>query len=71
MGGAILITVGVLFLLENYGVLAFGRGWPALLIVIGLCLLATHNASTAGHIPRGALMSSAPLDAPPDQQVKL
>jgi hypothetical protein len=51
-----LITVGVLFLLAQAGRspwMDFDRTWPALLIVIGLILFLEHNASTAGHIPRG------------------
>lgn len=50
MGPAVLVTLGVLFLLESQGMMSFGRTWPALLLVIGLIKLLQGNASTAGHI---------------------
>jgi hypothetical protein len=55
MGPAVLITIGVLFLLDQMGHMHwmdFGFTWPALLIVIGLIKLLEHSASIAGHIPR-------------------
>ncbi|HTV65707.1 MAG TPA: DUF5668 domain-containing protein [Bryocella sp.] len=55
MGPAVLITVGVLFLLDQMGRahwMDFGFTWPALLIVIGLVMLLQHSASMEGHIPR-------------------
>jgi hypothetical protein len=55
MGPAVLITIGVLFLLDQMGHahwMGFGFSWPALLIVIGLIKLLEHSASTYGHIPR-------------------
>jgi len=55
MGPAVLITIGVLFLLDQMGHMHwmdFGYTWPALLIVIGLIKLLEHGASTYGHIPR-------------------
>ncbi len=55
MGPAVLITIGVLFLLDQMGHahwMDFGFTWPALLIVIGLIKLLEHSASTNGHIPR-------------------
>jgi hypothetical protein len=55
MGPAVLITLGVLFLLaqvtSNYW-LNFDRTWPALLIVIGLVLFLRHSAPMNGHVPR-------------------
>jgi len=55
MGPAVLITLGVLFLLDqvvHVHWLHFDNTWPALLIVIGLVMFLQHNASVAGHIPR-------------------
>jgi|SRR5579862_7921868 len=52
---AILITIGVLFLLDQMGHASwmdFSFTWPALLIVIGLMKLMEHSASPEGHIPR-------------------
>ncbi len=54
-GPVILITIGVLFLLDQVGHagwMNFSFTWPALLIVIGLVQLLQHTASTSGHIPR-------------------
>lgn len=49
---AILVTLGVLFLLQEYGSwrFDFDRTWPVLLIVIGGVILAKRNASMNGHI---------------------
>ena len=55
MGPAVLITLGVLFLLDqvvHVYWMEFGRTWPALLIVIGLVMFLQHNASSEGHVPR-------------------
>jgi len=50
MGGAILVTLGVLFLLDNYNFVPFDDTWPVLLIVIGLLLFGARSASIEGHI---------------------
>ena len=55
MGPVVLITLGVLFLLDqltHVRWLDFDRTWPAFLIVIGLVMFLQHNASMAGHVPR-------------------
>ena len=55
MGPAILITIGVLFLLDQVTHvywMEFIRTWPALLIVIGLIMFLQHSAPTTGHVPR-------------------
>jgi hypothetical protein len=39
-GPLILVTIGVMALLDQYGVLSFGRSWPLILIVIGILMLA-------------------------------
>jgi hypothetical protein len=51
MGPAMLVTIGMLFLLEEVGNgnLHFGRTWPAILLVIGIVKLVQSNASAAGH----------------------
>ena len=43
-GPLILVTIGVMALLDQYGVLSFGRSWPLLLIVIGILTLAERVA---------------------------
>jgi hypothetical protein len=64
MGPAILVTVGMLFLLENVGNgnMNFGRTWPAILLVVGVVKLVQSNASGAGHI--GALPGAPPAVGP-------
>ena len=62
-GPAMLITIGVLFLLDQLGHsrwMDFGSTWPALLIVIGLIIFLEHNASAVGHVPRGYVPGPAP-----------
>jgi hypothetical protein len=58
MGPAVLVTLGLLFLLEAQDVISFERTWPVLLVVIGLVKVYQSSASTAGHIggppPTGA-----------------
>ena len=80
MGAAIMVTLGVLFLIQEYWYIDFDRTWPVLLIVIGLFIFAGHNASMEGHVqPRWAGGNAAvpPFDGDPprqhqtDQQVKL
>ncbi len=50
MGPAILITLGVLFLVPQFvHRLDFGDLWPIILIVIGAVKLFEYGASTEGH----------------------
>jgi hypothetical protein len=53
MGAAVLITLGVLFLMQSYGVIPFDRSFPVLLLVIGCVLLVSRTGSTQGHIQPG------------------
>ncbi len=52
MGAVVLMTVGVLFLLENFHVsnLDFEHTWPLILIAIGGVLMLQRSASTEGHV---------------------
>ncbi|HLJ27991.1 MAG TPA: DUF5668 domain-containing protein [Candidatus Angelobacter sp.] len=63
MGGAIMVTLGVLFLLENYTQYDFNQTWPVLLIVIGLLSFASRSASIEGHIQPGWLGGTPPVTA--------
>jgi Domain of unknown function (DUF5668) len=69
MGPAILITLGVLFLLHQMrgGLFDFGNTWPVLLMVIGLLLLASSLAPRDGHIEpvRPATAPPPPAVPPP------
>jgi hypothetical protein len=51
MGPAVLITVGVLSLLEEtHSGFSFRQTWPVMLVVIGIINLASAMAPTDGHI---------------------
>lgn len=72
MGPAILVTVGVLFLLDSASHIGFGRTWPAILLVIGVVKLMQSNASMVGHVgplPPGATGYPAPPPMPPNPGV--
>lgn len=62
MGPAVLVTVGILFLLSETrgGDLDFRYTFPVILIVIGLISLASAIAPMDGH-----LSSKAPMPPPP------
>ena len=67
MGPAVLITLGVLFLLQetNFGwTWGFHRTWPVLLIVIGIVKVLQYTAPVEGHIPVGYI-PQAPVVTPP------
>jgi len=66
LGAAILITLGVLFLLESYNVVPFDHSVPVLLLVIGCMLLVARTGSTEGHVQPG--WTQAPTAPPPTQQ---
>jgi len=55
MGPAIIITIGVLFLLQEVrgGAFDFSNTYPFILIVIGAILLASSVAPMTGHIDFG------------------
>jgi cell wall-active antibiotic response 4TMS protein YvqF len=62
MGPAILITLGILFLLHQVhgGRFDFGNTWPALLMVIGIILLASSLAPRDGHIEAAPTVAAPP-----------
>jgi hypothetical protein len=69
MWPAMLVTLGILFLLDATSRVGFGRTWPAILLVVGVVKLLQSNASTAGHVGRlprdmrGGLPNAAPPNA--------
>jgi hypothetical protein len=70
MGPAMLVTLGVLFLLDSVSHVSFGRTWPAILLVVGVVKLVQSNASTSGHVgplPPGS-SGYPPPPPPPDVQ---
>ena len=69
MGPAMLITLGVLFLLDSVSRVGFGRTWPAILLVIGVVKLMQGNASSSGHVgplPPGTPPPYVPPTVPPN-----
>ena len=66
MGPAVVITIGVLLLLDQVrgGYLSFGNTFPVILIVIGAISLASNLASNEGHTS-GPLPPAPPGAAPP------
>jgi hypothetical protein len=60
MGPAVLITLGVLFMLSEFGVVRFHNTWPILLIVIGLVKVLGGNLDTSGHLDATAPLPPAP-----------
>jgi Domain of unknown function (DUF5668) len=69
MGPGILVTLGVLFLLDQMhgGYFDFSSTWPVILIVIGVISLASSLAPTDGHI-NGQVSTAPPGTAPPPPQ---
>ena len=62
-GAAIIITVGMLQLLENLRVFSWGQSWPILLIVIGGLLFARNGAPIDGHIQPAPRQMATPQEA--------
>jgi hypothetical protein len=63
MGPVVLITVGVLFLLQQMHVASFNRLWPVILLVVGVVKLLQETASTEGHTgPQGPQVPPPPAN---------
>lgn len=81
LGPAVMVTVGVLFLLQEFGSwrVGFDHTWPVILIVIGAVILARRNAPTSGHVDPAqeyvmlqqhpATATPAPVPQNPDTEV--
>ncbi len=63
-GPAVLITLGVLFLLSEFHIARFHSTWPILLIVIGLLKVLGSNADVTGHMDENGPAPPAPPVAP-------
>jgi len=59
-----LITVGILFLLNSFGSIRFHYSWPVILIVIGLVKIWQSSTSLEGH---GVMQP--PANLPPSTDV--
>ena len=49
MGPAMMITIGVLFLLQTMDVVGFHYTWPVILIVVGVVQVLAHSAPATNH----------------------
>ena len=68
MGPVVVVTVGVLFLLQEMrgGYFDFSNTYPVILIVIGLISLASALASSEGHVSAPPVQT---IPLPPAQNV--
>lgn len=68
LGPAVIITVGVLFLLDQIrgGYFDFSNTWPVILIVIGAISLASALAPMEGHLS-GSVPPPPTVTPPPPQ----
>jgi hypothetical protein len=65
MGPAVVITVGVLFLLEQTrSGFSFGQSWPIILVVIGVISLASALSPMDGHISNSVAPPVPPAGTP-------
>ena len=62
VGPAVIVTVGVLFLLQQArgGYFDFGNTYPVILVVIGAILLASALAPMEGHVSSNAVPPGTP-----------
>jgi hypothetical protein len=50
MGPALVLTTGILFMLQSTGIADIDRTWPAWILVVGIVKLLQSSASSAGHV---------------------
>ena len=60
LGPIVLVTLGVLLLIDQYTMYGFNRTWPVLLIIIGIAKLLQWNTSTEGHVDVSQIGPGAP-----------
>jgi len=63
MGPAMVLTTGVLFLLQSLNIAYIDRTWPAWILVVGIVKLVQSSASSEGHV--GPLPGAPPAVSPP------
>ncbi len=63
MGPAILVTIGIMGLLDEFTRVGWGESWPLILIVIGVLKFLQTTGSREGHIGPGGV---PPAGSPPD-----
>lgn len=65
LGPAVLITIGVLMMLDQLHYIGFHYTWPVLLIVIGVVKAWQSTTSTEGHLQGYVTMAPPVNQAPP------
>jgi len=67
MGPAMVLTTGILFLLQSLDIAEIDRTWPAWILVVGVVKLVQSSASSAGHVGPlpGAPPAVGPMPPPP------
>ncbi len=63
MGPAMVLTTGILFLLDSMDIAELHRTWPAWILVVGIVKLLQSSASSTGHV--GPLPPAPSAVAPP------
>jgi len=63
MGPVMVLTTGILLLLESTDAISLKRTWPAWILAVGVVKLVQSTASSEGHV--GPLPTSPPASAPP------
>src|SRR5260370_34559174 len=63
MGPAILVTIGIMGLLDEFTRVRWGESWPLILIVIGVLKFLQITGSREGHVGPGGVPPAGP---PPD-----
>ncbi len=67
LGAVILITLGILFLLDNLGIVEFGTVistyWPLILILIGVRIFFRHGRNSPPAAPGGTVSTGATLES--------
>ena len=67
MGPAVLITLGVLFLIDQMSRFGFNETWPILLIVIGVVKVLQWSSPASGHVDPAYMTTPPPTVLPPQQ----
>src|ERR1700688_5043981 len=62
MGPAMVLTTGILFMLQSLNIAGLDRTWPAWMLVVGVVKLLQSNASSEGHV--GPLPGAPPAIGP-------
>ena len=63
MGPVMVLTTGLIFLLDSMNIASVDRTWPAWLLAVGIVKLLQSSASSEGHV--GPLPPAPPAAAPP------